>query len=232
MKDKVVLICGGEGGLGKDVTEIFLKAGANVAITYFSQKNAENNSSAGTNGAFRAIQADLTDEASVESLFATLAESYRQIDVLIQLVGGFWMGGDIAETPLNKWDSMMRLNLQTTFLSNRAAFRQMKANGGRIFNVAARTALELPAGMGAYSVSKAGVLALTEIIAKEGKPFDIEANAILPSIIDTPANRQSMPDADFDRWVKPREIGELLLALSQGERRLVSGTALKVYGKV
>jgi len=143
------------------------------------------------------------------------------------------MGGEICETPLDRWKQMMDMNLLSTFLATREAFSLFKSQcHGKIFTVSAKSALDLPAEMGAYAISKAGVLALTEILAKEGKPYNIHVNSILPSIIDTPANRNSMPNADFSEWINPKDIASLLINLSKPESKALSGSALKVYGKL
>ncbi|RMI24938.1 MAG: SDR family NAD(P)-dependent oxidoreductase, partial [Calditrichaeota bacterium] len=228
----IVLITGGTGGLGKAVTEAFLNAGAKAIVTYtrpeaFADLQARLNHPTNLEG----VQANLTEEASVRQVFHHIQQKYPRLDVLAHLVGGFWMGGDISQTPLDRWQQMMQINLTTTFLCVREALGLMKAQGGgRIFTIAARAAVELPAGLGAYAVSKAAVIALTEMLANEGRPYNVAANVILPSIIDTEANRRSMPDADTAQWVTPEAIADVLVALSTGAAG-VSGTAIKMYGK-
>jgi len=150
------------------------------------------------------------------------------------LTGGFWMAGDISETSLDDWNRMFDLNLRTTFLCAREAFRIMKKQkSGYIITVSSKQALALPAGMGAYALSKGGVLGFAELLAKEGKEYNISVATILPSTIDTEANRQSMPKTDPDEagWVKPEEIANVMLALIK-EEMPISGTAIKIYGKV
>jgi NAD(P)-dependent dehydrogenase (short-subunit alcohol dehydrogenase family) len=223
---KVVLVTGGSGALGQVVVETFREAGAAVITTYTREKES------GDAPGVQRFKADLSDENSVNTLYEQIASEHGRLDILANLVGGFWMGGDISETPLEQWNRMMQLNLTTAFLCARGAFALMKKNdGGKIFTVSAKAALELPPGVAAYATSKAAALALVEIIAKEGKKYNIQANAILPGTIDTEANRQAMPNADFNLWVKPREIAEVMLALSRQEISAVSGTAIKVYGK-
>jgi NAD(P)-dependent dehydrogenase (short-subunit alcohol dehydrogenase family) len=127
---------------------------------------------------------------------------------------------------------MMTLNLRTAFLCTGEAFAIMKKQKqGHIITVSAKTALDLPGGMGAYAISKAAVLALTEVLAKEGKEYNIRVNTILPSVIDTNANRQSMPKADFAKWVTPEEIARMMLAMVRDDLAAV-GTAIKMYGRV
>lgn len=233
LQNKSVLITGGTGGLGQDVTRAFVEAGCRVFVSYVREKElARLKDHLGDLSGVHPVTADLGSESSVDALFGTIQKQSGRLDVLVHLVGGFWMGGDISETPLEPFEQMLHLNLRTTFLCCRRAFSLMKENGGgKIFTVSARAALELPAGMGAYVTSKAAVLAFSEILAKEGVPHNIQVNTLLPSVIDTPANRRAMPDADFERWVKPREIADVLLALAQPNITAVSGTAVKVYGR-
>jgi NAD(P)-dependent dehydrogenase (short-subunit alcohol dehydrogenase family) len=127
---------------------------------------------------------------------------------------------------------MMNINLKSTFLCSKAVLPQMiKQNYGKIINISSRPALKGSAGVGAYAASKAGVLNLTETIAEEVKDYDINVNAILPSTIDTPANRKAMPDADFSKWVKPEEIARVIIFLSSDESKPISGAGIPVYGK-
>ncbi len=234
LSQKIVVITGGTGGLGRAVVTAFVEDGARVWTNYRQEERFQQLLQAvSAPSALQGFPADLTDEEQVQQFFDHILRVDGRIDVLIHLTGGFWMGGDIADTPLGKWDAMMRLNLLSTFLCTRQVFQVMKQqSGGRIFTVASRTALDLPAGMGAYSVSKAGVLALTQILANEGKAYNIRANVILPSIIDTPANRQAMPDADYRHWVPPEDIAQLLVLLCRDDVRFVSGTEIKMYGKL
>lgn len=232
---KTVLISGATGGLGKAVTNTFLGAGATVIISYRNKEDLPplEEGLIETDRKPVYIKADLSREESVNALFKRISRDYHSLDLLIHLVGGFWMGGEVAETPIEKWNFMMTINLMTTFLCTREAFALMKrGSGGKIFTVSSRAALDIRGGTGAYTVSKAAVLALTQVLAKEGIKYNIQANCLLPSVIDTPANRSSMPDADFNTWVKPEEIAGVLLSLvSDNATTVLSGNAIKVYGK-
>jgi NAD(P)-dependent dehydrogenase (short-subunit alcohol dehydrogenase family) len=179
------------------------------------------------------IEAELITEESAEQFFQIYKKRFKRLDVFIHLLGGFWMGGELADTSKKNWETMLDLNLNSTFSTTRHAFKILKKQGGgKIFTVGAKSAEELPAEMGAYAVSKAGVLALTEVLAKEGKPYRIQVNSILPSVIDTSANRHSMPNADFDKWVTPKEIADVLITLSRPETNALSGTALRIFGRM
>jgi len=227
----IVLVSGGTGGLGREVVNVFLKKGATVVTNYRREESFKDlKSGAVCPERLEGIEADLSMASGVAGIFEAFQKKYRRLDAYLHLMGGFWMGGELAETPLEKWEKMLQMNLTSAFLCCQQAFAIMKNQShGKIFTVAAKAALDLPAGMGAYAVSKTGVLALTEILAKEGRPYNIQVNSILPSIIDTPANREAMPDADFKEWVSPAQIGELLVALTAVEQRVLNETALKVY---
>jgi NAD(P)-dependent dehydrogenase (short-subunit alcohol dehydrogenase family) len=179
------------------------------------------------------IQADLTSEKDVYSFFQEYQKKFKRLDVLVHTLGGFWMGAEIAETSLEKWIMMQSLNLNSTFFCTREAFRIMKLQcSGKIFTIASQTIENFPAKMGAYTVSKTGVMALTRILANEGKSYNIQANCLVPSIIDTEGNRKAMPDADFTKWVTPKEIAQLFIQLSKPESKALSQSVLRVYGKV
>lgn len=234
LNNYICIITGSTGFLGREVTAFFIERGATVVTNYRNeQRFLDLKSGVSQPENLIGLPADLTEAKSVAGFFRKFSESYRRLDVFIHLMGGFWMGGEIGETPPDKWDQMINLNLGSTFLCTRQAFAIFKKQcSGKIFTVSAKSAVDLPTGTGAYAVSKAGVLALSEILAKEGKPYNIQVNSLLPSTIDTPANRKAMPDADFSTWVTPKDIAQLLANLSRPENRALSQTALKVYGKL
>lgn len=231
--NKVILVTGATGELGQGVVKTLLNANAKVIATFTSEKKyrllaGQNNHPSNLSG----VQVDLTNEDEVKKLFAAIVSEHGQLDALCHLTGGFWMGGDISETSMKDWMKMLNLNLQTTFLCVREAFAIMKKQEqGHIITISAKSALDLPAKMAAYSVSKAAVVAFTEVLAKEGKRVNIRVNTILPSTIDTEANRQSMPKADFTKWVAKDEIANVMLGLIR-DNLAVSGTAIKMYGGV
>lgn len=233
--DKTILITGATGELGPAVVKAFLKAGAKLIITYTSEKKYQQLLAKLDNApVITGFKTDLTDEEQVKKLFNQIQQQFNQLDALCHLTGGFWMGGDISETSFDDWNHMFDLNLRTTFLCVREAFRFMRQQkGGYIITFSSKQALALSGGMGAYAVSKAGVLAFSEVLAKEGKDYNINVATILPSTIDTEANRRSMPKADPEEagWIKPEEIANVLLLLIKEEMPL-SGTAIKIYGKV
>lgn len=229
-----IMITGSTGSLGSGVTEEFNRNGALVFTDFRNQEKFDDLKRKMANPEkLIGFRGDLTRENEVKEFFNRFTGKYKRLDVFLHIMGGFWMGGDVSETPLEKWKFMMDINLTSAFLCTREAFRIMKEQcSGKIFTVSAKTAKEFPPKMGAYAVSKAAVLALTRILANEGKAYDIQVNALLPSTIDTPNNRQSMPDADFSKWVSPASIARLLVHLCMPESIAISHTAIKLYGKL
>ena len=168
----------------------------------------------------------LDDEAATIAYYATLPRLWASI----HLVGGFAMN-PIVDTSLAEFERQWRINAATCFLACREAVRALRGGGGgRIVNVASRAAVTPSPNMTAYVGSKASVAALTQSLAAEVLGDGILVNAVLPSIIDTPANRAAMPDADHARWPKPIEIGEVIAFLASPENTLTSGALVPVYG--
>ena len=233
-KKRIVVITGGTGGLGRVVVETFLAGGDVVVVNYRSADKVEQmRRELPHSDRLHGFPAQLTDETSVRQFFGQIDKKLGTPQVLLHLAGGFWMGGDIAETPLEQWEHMIQTNLTATFLTLREAFARMKqSSGGVIVTVAAQAALTLPPGLAAYSVSKAGVVALTETLAREGLAYHVRANVLLPSIIDTPANRRSMPEADPSQWTTPRQIADALWLLSSDEASGINQTRVCMFGKL
>lgn len=160
------------------------------------------------------------------------ALEHGPLDALVHLVGGFAGGSGVAETSDETWDNMMDVNLRTAFCCIRAALKPMQAAGrGRIVAVGTRMAVEPSPNFAAYAVSKAALVALIKNVAAEGQKFGVNANVILPSTIDTPANRAAIPKADFSRWVKPESIAKLLVFLVSDAAADTSGAVIPIYGR-
>lgn len=178
------------------------------------------------------IRADLTDASEVESAVAEAAERRGGIDAVIALAGG-WGGGDsVAETDPDEWQSMFDLNLRTAFLTARAALPLLlAADWGRLVFVSSKAAYQPGANQVAYNASKAGVIALVGSLHAELRDSDVTANCIVPSIIDTPANRKAMPGSNPTRWVEPREIANVVAFLASAQSAAIDGAAIPVYGK-
>jgi len=226
-----VLVAGGTGGLGRAIALAFLAEGARVSVTFRNPAElAELQRGAGA-GATRleGHASDVTDEEAARKLVDAVRKQQGRLDVLVNAVGGFTGGKPLWESAAGDLDKMLGLNLRSGWALARAASPVMLAQGhGAIVNVAAQTALAPPAGLGAYAASKAAAIALIASLAADLKGTGVRANTILPSIIDTPANRASVPDADFSKWPKPEEIARVVLFLSGDEAKLVNGAAIPV----
>ena len=209
---RVAIVTGASGGLGPAVKHALDEAG--FAVVGVSSRDA-----------------DVTNEESVRMMVARVMDIHGRIDALVNVAGGFAGGTAVQDTDVATWEHMLGLNLTSTFLCCRAVVPYMLAAGfGRIVNVSSRTAVRPAAGLSAYAVSKAGVLTLTETLAAELRGTNVTANAVLPSVIDTPANRAAMPQADASKWVKPDEIAAVIADLVSDRWSVVSGAIIPVYG--
>ena len=218
-----ILITGANGGLGSAVVEAFLGTGATVYGADLAWKRQPH-----SNPRFHPIEANLLDAAECDHV----AKLAAPVDALLHLLGGFGGGQPVAETPDETWDKMLGLNLRSAYMIFRAVLPGMvKAGKGRIVAVGARAAIEPIANFAAYSVSKAALVALVKTVALEVKDSGITANAVLPSVIDTPANRAAMPAADASKWVTPESIAGLLVWLVSDAARDVNGAAIPIYGR-
>lgn len=232
---QLALITGGTGGLGKTVTETFLDAGIRVVLTYKNEQEKE--SLLAQLGQKKEnlfpFEVDVTNEDQVQALLGQVRERRGRLDILVNLVGGFASGKTIAETTEQELDQMISLNLKSAFFCSKYALPFMTEEGyGRIINISAKAAVSPMLKSGPYCISKAAVLTLTQVMAAEVKGHNITANAILPSIIDTGANRLAMPTADFSKWVQPKEIAEAILFLVSEDASGINGAAIPVYGRV
>ncbi|MCA9705843.1 MAG: 3-oxoacyl-ACP reductase FabG [Myxococcales bacterium] len=230
MRDRHVLITGGSGGLGTAVTALFLARGAQVTVPVASERQQEYLRRDLGDDADRVPQplADLRVEADVQRVL----DAMPQVDAVVHLVGGFAMGpteGFGAED----FRGQLELNVVTAFLVIKHALRRMKEGGyGRIVTVGSRAAVEPAAQLAAYSASKAAVLALTRSVAAETADLDITANCVLPSVIDTPANRAAMGESEAHKWVPPGRLAETIAWLASEGAGDLRGTAVRVYGRV
>ncbi len=220
---QVVLITGANGGLGNAVTRAFLSSGATVVGVARSIRQSEFASDR-----FVAIPADLTDPKAMQAVVNDLA----RIDVAVHLMGGFAGGALVDETDDAAFNRMIDMNLRSAFYLLRSVVPPMrKAGYGRILAIGSRMAVDAQANAGAYSASKAALIALVKTAALENKKFGITANIILPGTIDTPANRTAMPAADSTQWVLPEQIASLLLYLGSRSAAQVTGAVIPVYGQ-
>lgn len=226
---KNVVVAGGTGGLGQAVSLAFLHDGAKVIVTYRKKDEFTELREAAGEYADRlgGEVVDVTNEAAVR----TLAEG--PVDVLVNAVGAYAGGLPVWQTEDAVLQRMLDLNFRSGFVLARVFVPGMIAQGhGAIVNVAARAAFDHAAGAAAYAASKAASVALMDCLAADLKGTGVRVNSVLPSIIDTAINRSAMPNADFSKWPKPEEIADVILFLCSDEARLVSGTAVPVYGEV
>jgi NAD(P)-dependent dehydrogenase (short-subunit alcohol dehydrogenase family) len=236
LENRVAMITGGTGALGRAVADHFIDAGARLAIPWVVEpevpmlKQRLGNRFSDANVFLK--RADVGDEAQVASFINDVTSKFGKLDILINLVGGFWGGKSIAETTSAEWQAMFDINLKPTFMCCRAAVPTMKKNSyGRIVSVSSRTGLLGAGDFAAYAVAKGAIATFTVSLAEEVLPDNILVNAIAPSTIDTEANRTAMPKAKHENWVKPEDIARTLAFLCSEENRVTSGTVVPVYGK-
>jgi len=235
LQGKAVLIGGATGALGSGIARVFAETEANLALTSTSEADLEE--LAGELGlpderVFLST-VDATDPESVEELVDGVVERFGGLHVLLNTIGGWGGGKTVDETPIEKWEWMLTLNLRTAFLISRAALPPMlEAGWGRIVNTASKTAVAPRAKQAGYAVAKMGVITLTEVIAAEVKGTGVTANVLLPSIIDTPANRKMMSSSDTSTWVPPAHIAETMRFLCSDAAGSINGDRIPIYGAV
>jgi len=235
LSERVVIVTGGGGGVGRTVTLRWLAAGAQVLVAEARQTPIDALRQAYTGPADRlaGIVADITTEAGAAAMVAEAERVFgTAADTLIHLVGGFAMGPTDAPEAPDIWDRMISLNLNSAFHCYRAVLPALRARGGGwIVGLASRTAVTPPAQLAAYAASKAGQIALTHSLSEEVKGEGIHVNVLLASTIDTPANRQAMGDAAAVNWVRPDDIADATLYLCSERAAAVHGATLEVYAR-
>jgi len=234
LNERVILITGGGGALGAAVVDAVLEAGATVVVPYFVADEAPRlRAHVGAKvDRLRLVEADVGVSSGAALAAAAAQESYGRLDGLVHLVGGFWGGVPILETPEVEWDRMLHMNLKTLFLCARAVVPQMQRQSfGRIVAVSSRAGLHGTGGIAAYSIAKGGVVHFVEALADETRAQGICVNAIAPSTIDTPANRAAMPDADHGQWVAPSAIAQVIVFLCSPAAAVTSGAVIPVFGQ-
>jgi len=225
------LVTGGSGGLGTAVTRAFLDGGWRVVVPVHPDEPAPASLVPGDGLVLE--PADLFDPGAVGRVVARAAgDAGAPLGAVVNLVGGFAQGGRVHETPVEAFEDQFRLNLRPTYLVCHAALGPLvAAGGGAIVCVSTRAAVRPFPGAAGYIASKAAVLALVDALAVEYRGDRVRANAVLPSVIDTPANRRSQPDADHAKWVAPAEIAAVIRFLCEDGSGVVSGAHVPVYGR-
>lgn len=233
LRDKVVLIGGATGGLGSAVTREFAKTEARLALT--STSSEELDELADELGLLDerifVSPVDATDPENVDQLVSDILERFDGLHVLLNTIGGWGGGKTVAETPVDQWEWMLTLNLRSAFLLSQAVLPPMlDAGWGRIVHTGSKTAVSPRSKEVGYAVAKMGVVTLTEVIAAEVKGSGVTANVVLPSIIDTPANRRMMSSADYSKWVPPEHIAATMRFLCSDAAASINGDRVPIYG--
>jgi len=229
--ERTVIITGAAGNLGSAVAKAFQAAGAKLALVDRATDRLPRifPDLVGSPDHLLIPSVDLTDVDGVASMVAETLSRFGRIDVLANIAGGYRAGTPVHETPLEAWDFMLNLNARTVLIVSKAVIPHMlEQESGKIVNVSTLAALKGRAKMAAYSASKSAVMRLTESMSAELKRKGINVNCILPSTIDTPQNREAMPNADFSRWTKPEAIADVILFLASDAARAVHGAAIPV----
>jgi NAD(P)-dependent dehydrogenase (short-subunit alcohol dehydrogenase family) len=223
---RVAWVTGATGALGRAVVAELAGRGARVVAAYRDAARL-----ADLRGHADAVRVDLGRRGSVDAAAEAIAARHGGLDVLVACAGGY-SEAPLAATGDEDWAWNLEVNLTGAFRAIRAAWPHLQRSGrGRVVTVATRPALRGEAGLAAYASSTGALLRLTEVAAAEGLAGGVTANAVLPGIIDTPANRRDMPDADFSRWVAPEAIARVIAWLCSDDAAVVSGAAVPVYGR-
>jgi NAD(P)-dependent dehydrogenase (short-subunit alcohol dehydrogenase family) len=226
LNGQVVAITGAFGALGSAVVQAALAEGAQVAAI---DRAAAPRSPLGEAALFGDV--DLSSASGAQDVVAAILARFGRLDALVNIAGGFrWE--TVADGSLETWNQLYELNLRTVVATCHAALPHLPDTRGRIVNIGAAGAVKAGAGMGAYAASKSGVARLTEALAEELKERGVTVNALLPSIIDTPANRADMPKADFSKWVQPQQLADVIVFLLSAKSQAITGALLPVTGRV
>jgi NAD(P)-dependent dehydrogenase (short-subunit alcohol dehydrogenase family) len=228
--DRSALVTGGTGGLGAAVVTRLLDDGWRVVVPWVAERELER---VERRDGLELVQADLFEQPAVADAVALAAGSAgAPLGAVVNLVGGFAQGARVAETPIEQFEAQLRLNLRSTYLVTQAALPHLvAAGGGSIVCVGTRAALQPFPGAAGYVAAKAAVIAFAQAVAVEYRDELVRCNALLPSVIDTPANRAAMPDADWAKWVAPAQLAATIAFLCSDASAATSGAAIPVYGR-
>jgi NAD(P)-dependent dehydrogenase (short-subunit alcohol dehydrogenase family) len=229
--NRIVLVTGGTGALGSSITKAFVKSNATVISSYIYDKEEPSKKTENKSSPIQLIKADITKEEEVARLVSTVMDKYGHIDILVNVVGGYIGAKNIVELDEKEWDLMMAMNLKSAFLISKHVTRHMIASKyGKIIHISSKKGLHAEGSDSAYAASKSGLIRLVESLSEEMKKSNINVNCIMPIIIDTQANRKAMPNADFNKWVKPDDLANVVLFLSSEEAKTITGAAIPTFG--
>jgi len=238
-KDKIAIVTGGTGALGRVIVNHFAAQGMKVYVPVRSMPEFMKVFEQTDETEFRGLPkryglpCDATNETDVKEFCDNVVKQEKRIDFLINTVGGYHPKRNVADTDKELIEKQLLLNFYTTFFFTKHALTYFKmSNFGRVVSIGAKPAVETTAGKFAYSFSKMGVVNLMQTLAEEHKSDNITFNTIIPSVIDTPANRESMQNQDFSKWITPQEIAEKCLFLCSDEGKSINGEVVKMYGGV
>jgi NAD(P)-dependent dehydrogenase (short-subunit alcohol dehydrogenase family) len=224
--NKTIFVAGGTGALGRAVTSAFIEEGANVLVSY---RNAKEFGGLKPSANLEGVQLDVTDQQAVDTAVHQTLAKHGQIDALVNAVGGYVGGVKFWEADSAVLDQMLSLNVRSGYVLCRTIVPVMLKQGyGSIVNVAARAAIDHPAGAAAYAASKAAAVAMMNSLAADLRGTEVRVNSILPSIIDSEANRKAMPTANHAKWPKPEEIARVILFLCSPDAKLIHGASIPV----
>lgn len=228
--DRTALVTGGTGGLGAAVVARLLDDGWRVVVPWVAERELER---VERRPGLELVEADLFEPGAVASAVAlAAAEEAAPLRALVNLVGGYAQGPRVAEAPIEDFEAQLRLNLRSTYLATQAVLPHLvAAGGGAVVCVGSRAALQPFPGAAGYVTAKAAVIAFAQAVAVEYRDDGVRCNAILPSVIDTPANRAAMPRADWSRWVTPAQLAGTIAFLCSDDGAATSGAAIPVYGR-
>ena len=230
---QITVVAGGTGGLGRAVSQAFLDEGATVIVTYRTQAEFDDLVRAVAANASRleGHRVDVTDETESRRFIEGTLAQHKRLDALVNTVGGYVGGVKLWDLDAKVLDQMLALNLRSGYELARAAVPAMLRQGrGSIVNIAAKAAFDHPAGAAAYAASKAAAIAMIDSLAAEVAGSGVRVNSVLPSIIDTAANRKAMPKADFAKWPKPEDIARVISFLCSDDAKVIHGASIPVYG--
>ena len=228
--NKIVLVTGGTGALGRAITRSFIECNAQVISSYITDSNIEL-SKRQTEPQLQLIKADTSKEEQVEKLVSDILTKYGHIHITVNVVGGYLGDKTVTELEEQEWDKMMTINLKTAFLISKHVIPHMiSAKYGKMVHIPSKTGLKSNGYDSAYAASKSGLIRLVESLSEETKESNINVNCIMPSIINTEANRKAVPTANFGKWAKPEDLANIVLFLCSEEANVITGAAIPTYG--
>ena len=227
--NKVVLITGGTGAFGRTLVKRFLDTGAKTIASFRNETEAVKLKR--VNPQVEIIKLDISSEKEILKAVPILIRKFTKIDILVNTVGGYLGGKNVTQLGEDEWEAMMNLNLKSAFLISKHVIPIMKSgNGGKIIHVSSKTGLKSDGYDSAYAASKAALIRFVESISLEFREDKISINCILPTTIDTEANRRAMPNADFGKWLSSEDLANVVLFLSSSGSKVINGAAIQTYG--